>query len=307
MFTERALPEACQRAWQHFLDSYGFRGASEIDVAAPRYRDKLKPLVELLLAIKNSSGENPQETFERNGRERRNAFESLLKKIRVRDPSAAEEFAKDFLLFEMFGGYRETHKKYFVFIVAILRQKILSRAEELITQNRLDSVKHVFDLTIEQLDASRHGTSMDLRKLARENTDFLRRLARVKKPPTVIDSRGFIPRPPAPPLREGEYAGTGVSAGVARGRIKVLHAPDEKNLFKGEILVARATDPGWTPLFVNAGAIILEVGGSLQHGALVAREYGIPCVAGIENATALWPDGTLVEVDASAGVIRAID
>jgi len=291
----------------HFLDSYGFRGASEIDVAAPRYRDKLKPLVELLLTIKNSSGENPQETFERNGRERRNAFESLLKKIRVRDPPAAEEFAKDFLLFEMFGGYRETHKKYFVFIVAILRQKILSRAEELVAKNRLDSVEHVFDLTIEQLAASRQSTSMDLRKLARENTVFLRRLARVKKPPTVIDSRGFIPRPPAPPLREGEYAGTGVSAGVARGRIKVLHAPDEKNLLKGEILVARATDPGWTPLFVNAGAIILEVGGSLQHGALVAREYGIPCVAGIENATTLWPDGKLVEVDSSAGVIRAIE
>jgi rifampicin phosphotransferase len=95
-----------------------------------------------------------------------------------------------------------------------------------------------------------------------------------------------------------------VSAGVARGRIKVLHAPDGKNLFKGEILVARATDPGWTPLFVNAGAIILEVG---QHGALVAREYGVPCVAGVENATTLWPDGTLVEVDGSAGVIRAIE
>jgi pyruvate,water dikinase len=77
-------------------------------------------------------------------------------------------------------------------------------------------------------------------------------------------------------------------------------------LLKGEILVARATDPGWTPLFVNAGGIILEVGGSLQHGALVAREYGIPCVAGVENATTLWQDGTLVEVDGSAGIIRTI-
>jgi len=307
MFTERALPEKCLRAWQLFLDSYGFRGASEIDVAAPRYRDNLKPLVELLFAIKNSTGENPQETFDRNGRERRNVFESFLKKIRARDPRAADEFAKDFLLFEMFGGYRETHKKYLIFIVAILRQKILSRGGELVSKNRLDSVEHVFDLTIEQLDASRHDTSMDLRKLARENTIFLKRLARVKKPPTVIDSRGFIPRPPAPPIREGEYAGTGVSAGVARGRIKVFHAPDEKNLFKGEILVARATDPGWTPLFVNAGAIILEVGGSLQHGALVAREYGVPCVAGVENATTLWPDGTLAEVDGYTGVIRAIE
>jgi len=160
---------------------------------------------------------------------------------------------------------------------------------------------------VEQLDASRHDNSIDLKKLARENTVFLKRLARVKKPPAVIDSRGFIPRPPIPPLQKGEYVGTGVSTGNVRGRIKILHTADEKPLLKGEILVARATDPGWTPLFVNAGGIILEVGGSLQHGALVAREYGIPCVAGVENATTLWKDGTLVEVDGSGGIIRTIE
>src|SRR5262249_29472369 len=83
---ERALPGECLRAWQHFLDSYGFRGASEIDVAAPRYRDNPRLLVELLLTMKNSTGESPQETFERRGRERRIAFESLLNKVHTRDP-----------------------------------------------------------------------------------------------------------------------------------------------------------------------------------------------------------------------------
>jgi rifampicin phosphotransferase len=306
MITERALPEECLRAWQHFLHSYGFRGASEIDVAAPRYRDDPRLLVELLLTMKNSTGESPQETFERRGRERRIAFESLIKKVHTRDPGMAEKFAKDYLLFETFGGYRETHKKYLVYVVAILRQKILAQAETLVAMKRLDSIQQVFDLTVEQLDASRRDNSIDLKKLARENTVFLKRLARVKKPPAVIDSRGFIPRPPIPPLQKGEYVGTGVSTGNVRGRIKILHTADEKPLLKGEILVARATDPGWTPLFVNAGGIILEVGGSLQHGALVAREYGIPCVAGVENATTLWQDGTLVEVDGSAGIIRTI-
>jgi pyruvate,water dikinase len=307
MITERALPEECLRAWQHFLDSYGFRGASEIDVAAPRYRDDPRLLVELLLTMKNSTGESPQETFESRGRERRIAFESLIKKVHTRDPGVAEKFVKDYLLFETFGGYRETHKKYLVYVVAILRQKILAQAGTLVAMKRLDSIQQVFDLTVEQLDASRHDNSIDLKKLARENTVFLKRLARVKKPPAVIDSRGFTPRPPMPPLQKREYVGTGVSIGNVRGRIKILHTADEKPLLKGEILVARATDPGWTPLFVNAGGIILEVGGSLQHGALVAREYGIPCVAGVENATALWRDGTLVEVDGSAGIIRTIE
>jgi pyruvate,water dikinase len=86
----------------------------------------------------------------------------------------------------------------------------------------------------------------------------------------------------------------------------VLRAPDEKPLLPGEILVARATDPGWTPLFVNAGAVVLEVGGLMQHGALVAREYGKPCVAGVEAATARLSDGEVVEVDGAAGVVRRI-
>ena len=97
------------------------------------------------------------------------------------------------------------------------------------------------------------------------------------------------------------------SAGVVRGRIKVLHWPEEKPLLRGEILVARATDPGWTPLFVNASAVILEIGGMLQHGALVAREYGLPCVSGVSNATNLWADGTWVEVDGGSGVIRLLE
>lgn len=97
-----------------------------------------------------------------------------------------------------------------------------------------------------------------------------------------------------------------ISPGIVKGKIKILHTPDEKPFLQGEILVARATDPGWTPLFANAAAVILEIGGVLQHGALVAREYGLPCVAGIENATTLWKDGTVVEVNGSEGTIRVV-
>ena len=107
-------------------------------------------------------------------------------------------------------------------------------------------------------------------------------------------------------MREGEVRGMPISPGVVRGRIKVLYSPREKPFLKGEILVARATDPGWTPLFANAAAVILEVGGVLQHGALVAREYGLPCVAGVENAVGMWKDGTLVEVDGAAGIVRLV-
>jgi pyruvate,water dikinase len=92
-----------------------------------------------------------------------------------------------------------------------------------------------------------------------------------------------------------------------QGRVKVLNHAGEKPLLPGEILVARATDPGWTPLFINAGGILLEIGGALQHGAVVAREYGIPCVSGLDDATHRLQDGQLVEVDGSNGIVRILD
>ena len=86
----------------------------------------------------------------------------------------------------------------------------------------------------------------------------------------------------------------------------MLNNPFEKEIEPGDILTAVTTDPGWTPLFINAGAVILEIGGELQHGALVAREYGKPCVAGIPDVTHVLNDGQIVEVDGSAGPIRVI-
>ena len=98
-----------------------------------------------------------------------------------------------------------------------------------------------------------------------------------------------------------------ISPGVVQGRVKVFRHATDKQLLPGEILVARATDPGWTPLFINARGIILEIGGALQHGAVVAREYGIPCVSGLDDATTNLKDGQLVEVDGSHGLVRILE
>jgi pyruvate,water dikinase len=104
----------------------------------------------------------------------------------------------------------------------------------------------------------------------------------------------------------GSLIGEPIAPGVVRGRAKVLNDPYEKPLERGEVLVTRATDPGWTPLFINAAGVILEVGGALQHGAVIAREYGIPCVSGVEGAATTLRDGQWLEVDGSAGVIRVL-
>jgi pyruvate,water dikinase len=170
----------------------------------------------------------------------------------------------------------------------------------------LDQPEDVFGLTIEELDQALFDPSLDLRSRIAFNNHYWKRYGHVREFPTVFDSRGRILRAPRKPTREGEIQGEPISAGIVTGRVKILHQPDEKPLLPGEILVTRATDPGWTPLFINAGGIILEVGGLLQHGALVAREYGKPCVAGIENACAVFKEGQQVELNGSNGMVRIL-
>jgi pyruvate,water dikinase len=170
----------------------------------------------------------------------------------------------------------------------------------------LEHSEDVFGLTIKELDDGIKNPGVDLLKIVSTNTQFLKKIQHVRSFPLVIDSRGLILRPPRKDAKDGEIVGEPISVGVVRGRVKVLNAPDEKPVLPGEILVARATDPGWTPLFINAAGVILEIGGALQHGALVAREYGKPCVAGIENVTQIFEDGQIVELDGSLGVIRLL-
>ena len=107
--------------------------------------------------------------------------------------------------------------------------------------------------------------------------------------------------------KKNELIGETVSFGKIKGKAKILHYVDEKIFNQGEILITKATDPGWTPLIINSGGIVLEVGGMLQHGALVSREFNKPCVVGIENAMQIIKDGEEVEVDAIEGVVRLLE
>ncbi len=179
-------------------------------------------------------------------------------------------------------------------------------ADQWVTEKRLDQTQDIFDLRLLDIQQGRENRQLDLRKILHKNRAYYQPLQQCKQHFPVFDSRGRFYKPKPGKATAGEFSGQPISSGLVTGRIKVLHTAHEKPLLAGEILVARATDPGWTPLFVNAGAIILEVGGPLQHGAIVAREYGKPCIAGIQGATELFQDGELVSVDGDFGLIRKI-
>ncbi len=146
-----------------------------------------------------------------------------------------------------------------------------------------------------------------------ENRKPVEKVLHVKNWPVLIDSRGKIIRgkreiteDSVMKKKEGLLIGDPISPGVVRGRAIILMDPYEKPLEAGKILVARFTEPSWTPLFINAAGVVMEIGGPMQHGAIIAREYGIPCVSGIDNATKMVKDGDLLELDGSFGTVQII-
>ena len=303
---ERAFSNEFLETWDTFMEAYGFRCPMEMDPAAPRFYERPAQFFEQLKTLAESTNpeNNPQAIYDEAKAEREEAYETLLQVAQRKSKRKAKQFAREYTTWIRLGGYRESSKYYLVLITDMFRKRVLEVAQTLVDAGRLDTPKQVFDLHMDDLDRGLADPSIDLRGLAEENTRFLKRMRQARELPRVVDSRGKILRPPRREAGEGELAGEPISTGTVQGPIKVLRTPDEKPVLPGEILVTRATDPGWTPLFINAGGIILEVGGKLQHGALVAREYGKPCVAGIEDATGILRDGQVVEVDGLNGIVR---
>jgi pyruvate,water dikinase len=294
------------RLWEHFLAEFGFRCPGEIDPATPRPNEQPALFFEQL---KNMSlSVNGSRSFFDDARAKREAayralYEIALKKGKYK-ARALERYYNRWLTF---GGYRETPKHYVIKVIDLFRRSALQFGRTFVQQGRLDRPEQIFDLTISDVDHASTDPTLDLRALAHERTLLINKIKKSHLVARIIDSRGRIYYPPRKTAVDGELSGVPISPGVVQGRIKVFQYANEKKLLPGEILVARATDPGWTPLFINAKGIVLEIGGALQHGAVVAREYGIPCVSGLDDATHLLKDGQLVEVDGSNGIVRILE
>ena len=291
--------------WKAFLQRFGCRGPHEMDIASPRYADDVTlALQQMSYMDVGESGFDPEAAHHRNVEERRRAYEELLSRSGWLRRALLRRVHR---LIESFAGTRDTPKYHAVMLTHAVRKRALIEGRRLVAEGRIDSAEDVFSLTLDDLEAAGRNTTLDLRALCKERTRFEKQLAaHVTTFPQVIDSRGRIFRPPPRGERHGELVGVPVSPGTATGPVKVLHHPRDKPVNRGDVIVAYTTDPGWTPLFVNAAAVVLEVGGVLQHGAVVAREYGKPCVVGIDGVTAKLRDGQIVEVDGSAGIIRLV-
>ena len=302
---QRGMPAEFLSEWDTFLRRFGCRGPHEMDIASPRYADDLTlALRQMSYMAADEAGFDPEVAHRRNVEDRRRASEELRRRSGWLRRALLRRVSR---LIELFGGARETPKYHAVMLTYAIRKRALIEGRRLVTEGRLDAVEDVFDLTLGDLAAAVHDPASDLRARRTERTRFAKRLAaHVTEFPQVIDSRGRILRPPPQEGKPGELVGMAVSPGVARGPVKVIRNPRETPVRKGDVLVAYTTDPGWTPLFTSVAAVVLEVGGVLQHGAVIAREYGKPCVVGIDRVTTRLHDGQRVEVDGTAGVIRLL-
>lgn len=302
---QRTLPRDFLEAWDRFMVAYGCRGPGEMDLANSRYADDPMMVLRQMSFMANSAGQfDPAQSHRTLAQQRRQAYLALLQRFGWLRRALLRRANT---LVELFGGTRDTPKQHNLMYQHAARKRLLHEGSKLVAKDRLDRPDQVFDLTLTDLLAADSVPAPDLRELGRQRTRFGEQLTtHVRTFPSVIDSRGRIQRAPRRTDRPGEISGIAVSPGVVSGRVKLMHNAHEKRIEKGEILVAFTTDPGWTPLFVNAAAVVLEIGGVLQHGAVVAREYGKPCVAGIADVLNRFSEGQLVEVDGTSGVVRLI-
>ncbi|MBN9619753.1 MAG: phosphoenolpyruvate synthase, partial [Actinobacteria bacterium] len=205
-----------------------------------------------------------------------------------------------------FAGFREFPKYGMVCRSFVYKRALLAEAERLVTAGALDDREDVFYLRFEEFREAVRTGRVD-RELVRRRREAFRSY-QAPTPPRVFTSDGEIVtgtyrRDDVPP---GALPGLPVSAGTVEGRARVVVDMAKADVDAGDILVTTYTDPSWTPLFVGIAGLVTEVGGLMTHGAVIAREYGLPAVVGVENATGLIRDGQRIRVHGTAGYVEIL-
>ncbi|MEO6063737.1 MAG: PEP-utilizing enzyme, partial [Thermoflexales bacterium] len=297
-----------------FLARYGMRGAGELDIAAPRWRDDPAALNQTLASYLQVSdpAAAPDAVFARSEREaaalaaelitNAQASHRLLGGLRARLLGFAINRAR------LFTVHRETPKQRMIDVIGAVRLALLRQGEALVARGVLARADDILWVTLEQLDAVAAGTTVDLTTRAAEARRAYAAHSAWPRFPRVMLSTGesFYGSVDVANDDPNVLPGDGVSPGVAEGLARVIADPRTERLEPGEILVCVGTDPGWTPLFLAAGGLVTEVGGMITHGSVVAREYGIPAVVGVEAATSRIKTGQRIRIDGSSGRVTLL-
>ncbi|MBT2700417.1 phosphoenolpyruvate synthase [Bacillus sp. ISL-40] len=292
-----------------YLNKYGMRCAGEIDITRSRWSEKPTTLVPLILInIKNFEPNASNRKFEQGLRFALKKEQELLDRLKQLPDGKqkAKETKRMSSIIRNFIGYREYPKYGMINRYFVYKQALLKEAEKLVQEGVFHEKEDIYFLTFEELGEVVRTYKLDYQIISKRKDEY--KLYEKLTPPRVITSDGEI--------IAGEYkrenlpaeaiVGLPVSSGVIEGRARVILKMEDADLEDGDILVTSFTDPSWTPLFVSIKGLVSEVGGLMTHGAVIAREYGLPAVVGVENATKLIRDGQRIRVHGTEGYIEIL-
>jgi len=292
-----------------YLDTYGMRCVGEIDITRPRWSESPTTLVPMILGnIKNFEPGAGKRRLEQGRQEARKKEQELLERLRVLPDGErkAEEVKRMIDRVWTFSGYREYPKYGIVIRYFVYKQALLEEAERLVQAHLLREKEDIFYLTLQELHDVVSTHQVDDQLIRRREDAF--RSYQALTPPRVLTSDGEVIAGGyrRDDLPAGALVGLPVSAGTIEGRARVIVDIAQADLEAGDILVTAYTDPSWTPLFVAITGLVTEVGGLMTHGAVIAREYGLPAVVGVEHATELIRDGQQIRVHGTDGYVEIL-
>jgi pyruvate,water dikinase len=296
-------------AIQAWLDKYGMRCVGEIDITRPRWSERPTTLLPMILSnIKNFEPGEAKRRFEQGRQEALKKEQELLERLRALPDGEqkAEEVKRMIDRVRTFIGYREYPKYGMISRYFVYKQVLLEEAERLTQAHVLREKEDIFFLTLQEFHDVAHTNQAD-EQLIRQRKDAFRSYQALT-PPRVLTSDGEAVAGSyrREDLPTGALVGLPVSAGTVEGRARVILDMAEADLEPGDILVTAHTDPSWTPLFVTIKGLVTEVGGLMTHGAVIAREYGVAAVVGVEHATRLIRDGQRIRVHGTDGYVEIL-
>lgn len=300
----RELSQEFLTGWDQFIAKYGNRGPMEMDIASARFADSPILAVKQLASLRDRAhqGSTANSLQGVKQEERKSAEQTLMAQLSSRQQKRLQKINR---VFTQLAGLRDSPKHTILTMIGMIRKRCLQEGERLVQQGKLKNPTEIFALTLDQI----RNPNSDFSEAVEHNSRFRNTLAtHARKFPSVIDSRGRILLPEKREEASATvFSGMPASPGKVSGKVKLLESIDGTPVKEGDIIVAYVTDPGWTPLFLRASAVILEIGGSMQHGVVIAREFGKPCVTSIAGIVDKLEEGQHVEVDGTAGLVRLLD
>lgn len=292
-----------------YLDQYGMRCAGEIDITRPRWSEEPLTLIPLLLShIRNFEAGAGQRKFEQGLQQAAQKEQELLERLR-RLPGGEDKAAETKRMIHLvrhYAGYREYPKYAIVSRYFLYKQALLKEAERLVRDKVISEKEDIFYLSLEELREAITTQNVDVQIIGQRKAEF--KIFEKLTPPRVMTWEGEMLNGKfhRTDLPEGAIAGLAVSGGTVEGRARVLLDMKDADIEEGDILVTAFTDPSWTPLFVSIAGLVTEVGGLMTHGAVIAREYGLPAIVGVDDATRLIRDGQRIRVHGTEGYLEIL-